>query len=250
MLSCLLGLALPACRGSQVPPGSSSDSAGSRNTTFTTPPFSTREPDRYQAIRVTITETASTKDLPFRQVRQVLIARDGEKRREEHPSEVSGQIVYLEIPAGRFMLLPASREYADLKTVSDYSGRSEDSPGLSADQLLNEAQVLSTYENLGNETIDGRVTTKYRVVVKSGSDSQNETLMWIDETLGMPVRSESTSQAGGRLSKVTMELKDVRLEVDEQLFTLPADYRKVDSRLIFDQIREVAKPTVPGEAEK
>jgi hypothetical protein len=221
--------------------------------TLTTPPFSTKEPDRYQAIRITsVTETGGTENSSPLQSNQVLIARDGENRREEYFAGASGPIVYLEIPAGRFIGLPAKRLYADLSTATqntDPGNRPydlpDDSKGLSPDQLLNEAHAPATYEKLGTETLGGRTTIKYRVVVLTGADSQNETLIWIDEALGIPVRSESMSKSSGHSSKVTMELKDLKLEVDERLFSWPSDYRKVEAPLILDLIRREAKRSIP-----
>ncbi len=249
---------LPACRGSQGPPNSNAGSADTRKAAFTTPPFSTKEPDRYQAIRITsFTETGSTENSSSSQSNQVLIARDGERRREEYSAGASGQIVYLEIPAGRFIVLPAGRLYADLSTASDETAPGnrpydspDDSPGLAPDQLLNEAHAPATYEKLGTETLAGRTTTKYRVVVLTGADSQNETLIWIDEALGISVRSETMSKSSGHSSKVTMELKAVKLEVDEQLFSWPSDYRKVEARLIFDLIRKEGKGATSKQEEK
>ncbi len=121
-------------------------------------------------------------------------------------------------------------------------GSPDDSPELSPDQLLNQAHAPATYEKLGTETLAGHPTTKYRVIAVTGTESQNETLIWIDEALGIPVRSETMSTSSGRTSKVTMELKDVKLEVDERLFSWPADYRKVDPRTIFDLTRKDGKP--------
>lgn len=254
LLLCACGFTLPGCRDSQGPPNSSTGSADTRKAAFTSPPFSTKEPDRYQAIRITsFTETGSPEKSSSSQSNQVSIARDGEKRREEYSAGASGLIVYLEIPAGRFIVLPANRLYADLSTAShenDQSNRSGDSPGLSPDQLLNEAHAPATYEKLGTETLAGRVTTKYRVVVLTGAESQNETLIWIDESLGIPVRSEAISKSSGHSSKVTMELKDVKLEVDERLFSWPSDYRKVESGLIFDMIRKEGKRATPKQDEK
>jgi hypothetical protein len=249
---------LPACRSSQGPPNSNTGPVDTRKVAFTTPPFSTKEPDRYQGIRITsFTETGSTENSSSSQSNQVLVARDGEKRREEYSAGVSGQIVYLEIPAGRFIVMPASRMYADLSTASHQTDRgnrqddsSGDSPGLSPDQLLNETHAPATYEKLGTETLVGRMTTKYRVVVLTGADSQNETLIWVDEALGIPVRSEAMSKSNGHSSKVTMELKDVKLEVDERLFSWPSDYRKVEARLIFDLIRNEGKRANPKQEEK
>jgi len=238
---------VPACRSSQTPPASNPGAAETRTAAFTTPPFSTKEPERYQAIRITsVTETSSQENASS-ESNQVLIARDGEKRREEYSAGESDQGVHLEIPAGRFIVLPASRMYADLSTASnetDPSKGSGDSPQLSPDQLLNEAHAPATYEKLGTETLGGRPTTKYRVVVVSGTDTRNETLIWIDEALGMPVRSEATSSSA-RSSKVTMELKDVKLEVDERLFSWPSDYRKVEPGMIFDLTRKERKSAPP-----
>ena len=42
-----------------------------------------------------------------------------------------------------------------------------------------------------------------------------------------------------------MELKDVKLEVDERLFSWPSDYRKVEARMIFDLTRKDGKPSTP-----
>jgi len=191
------------------------------------------------------------------QTNQVLIARDGEKRREEYSAGASGQMVYLETPAGRFIVLPANRMYADLNTESrdtDQGNRLQDppdpSPGLSPDQLLSGAHAPATYEKLGTETLAGRITTKYRVAVLNRDDSHDETLIWIDEALGLPVRSEAISKSSGQSLAVTTELKDVKLEVDPGLFSWPSDYRKVEARLIFDLIRNEGKPVTPKPEKK
>ncbi len=253
LVVCSCGFLLPACRTSQKPSNVSPGSADTPKAASTTPPFSTKEPDRYQAIRITtFTGTGSTENSSSSQTNQVVIARDGEKRREEYSAGANGQIVYLEIPAGRFIVLPAKKLYADLSTASRDSGQSnrppdspDKPPGLSPDQLLNESHAPATYEKLGTETLAGRLTTKYRVVVLNNGDSQNETLIWIDEALGLPVKSEAMSKSSGHSSTITMELKDIKLEVDQGLFSWPADYKKVETRRIFDLIRNQEKPTTP-----
>jgi hypothetical protein len=241
LVVCVCAFMMPSCRVSQAPPPANNGSADTRKT-FTTPPFTTKEPDRYQAIRITsLTETGSSGNSSPAQSTQVLIARDGERRREEYFAGTS-RVVYLEIPAGRFIVLPSNRLYADVSESSPLSdNRPDDSPpdtsAPSPDQLLNEANAPATYEKLGEEAVEGRTTIKYRVVVITGADAQNETLIWVDEALGMPIRSESMSTSGGHSSKVTMELKDLKLEVDERLFSWPSDYRKAEARVILDLIR-------------
>jgi outer membrane lipoprotein-sorting protein len=251
-LACGAGLALTACKTAQAPATSSAGTGGTQTSTFTTPPFSTREPERYQAVRVTsVTETSSTESSPGSETYQVLIARDGEKRREEYSAGEIGQFVRLELPAGQFLVLPSSRIYADLTSPSDKTdpdSRSPDWPGvpeLSPDQLLNEANARTIYEDLGRETVAGRPTTKYRVVMLNGGEMQNETVIWIDEALGMPLKSESTSKSGNHLSKVTSELRDLSLEVDQRLFAWPSDYKKVEPQTVLGMLRKQGKPVAP-----
>jgi outer membrane lipoprotein-sorting protein len=75
--------------------------------------------------------------------------------------------------------------------------------------------------------IGGRKATKYHVVVNSstaGNVTRSETLIWIDEALNMPIRSETKSSDGTR---ITTELADISLEIDKQLFQIPEGYEKI-----------------------
>lgn len=176
------------------------------------------------------------------QTSKVLIARDGAKRREEYISPDSEHIIYLETPAGRFVLLPASKLYADLASQNEAGviDPVDESAVVSTDELLNEAHEAVTYQTLGTEVVGGRTMTKYRVTtakVSSEANERRETLIWVDEALGMPVRSETTSGVEGSSAKTIMELKDVRLEVDQHLFEIPEDYKKVAASLFHQRIR-------------
>src|SRR5687768_7071855 len=83
---------------------------------FSVPPFPTKEPESYQATRViTFTEAVSEQidvAAPQRTTRAML-ARSGEHRREEYEAGPIRTIVYLENAAGRFVLVPQRRLYAD-----------------------------------------------------------------------------------------------------------------------------------------
>jgi len=188
-----------------------------------TPPFKTKEPDRYRAIRnVTVVDakgqTVTTKNL---------IARDGDFRRAE--SRVGSKtIAYLESPEGRFVLLPEEKIYAEVTPDSDLpSDKDDDALERSPEGLLHAETGNSSYEALGKEAIGGRSADKYRVVVNAasaGNVSVSETFIWIDEALQMPVKSEMKSADGTR---VLMELSGISLDVDNVLFQIPKDYQKV-----------------------
>ncbi len=203
-------------------------------TTSTTPPFATKEPERYQAVRITTTTKSSTSAPAETQTVRVFIARDGEKRREEYESGPGEQTIYLENAQGRYLLLPADRLYASLSaadTPADSRSLTDPAPEVSVDRLLHESRSDTHYEKLGIENLDGRTTTKYRVTraeSNKGTGAGSETLIWIDEELGMPIKSETTF-SGDRNSRVLTELKDISLNVDARLFELPADYKQVAS---------------------
>lgn len=194
-----------------------------------TPPFQTKEPERYRATR-TITVTADGKTT----VSTSSIARDGEMRRTE--SKVASRtLVFLNLPDGTFVLLPDDRVYASVsgESVPSISEDGEISP----EKLLHTDNGKSSYQKLGTEVIGGRNTNKYRVVVNSSSAasvSPSETLIWVDEALGMPIKSETKSSDG---TLVTMELSEIALNVDRELFEIPNDYKRVT----YDEFVGVAR---------
>ncbi|MCU1266589.1 MAG: hypothetical protein JWM21_2907 [Acidobacteria bacterium] len=205
------------------------------------PPFSTKEPDRYQCKRI-ITSVEYQDAQPTTTTNTTLIARDGDKRREDYQSASGDALVYLETPAGHFILSPGRKLYADLNAAEAESGIDGAGdgptgvPDYSPERLLNETPTLARYENLGGERINERNTTKYRVTARetnNGAGTATVSLIWIDDALGMPVRSETSSTAGEHPATLTMELRDLKETVDSGIFELPKDYRKVDQRRFF-----------------
>ena len=190
-----------------------------------TPPFQTREPERYRAIRTITTVNAAGESL----VTKTSVARDGEMRRYE------SEVVYLDVPEGKFVLLPREKVYADLSEESTIDAYASE---ISPEGLLHEEANSTSYQKMGTESVAGRNTNKYRIVVNSSAAanvSQSETLMWIDEALQMPVRSETKSSDGTR---VTMEVSEIKLEVDRELFKVPEGYQK----LTFTELRKRLTP--------
>ena len=226
------------------------------------PPFSTKEPERYQATRVitSVEYKNGSGSAPVSVTNKILIARDGDKRREEFQTAVNETVVYLETPQGRFVLSPAKRLYADLDPGSgDLSAFNPLSDGATADQssgpatpgtadfsperLLNETRAPARYEKLGAETINDRAATKYRVTSgdeTNGTAVGSVTLIWIDDTLGLPIRTETRSTTSNSSATLTVELRDLKQEVDPRMFELPKDYQKVDYRRLLAESSQVS----------
>ena len=242
LLLCVIAGAflLAACAGpqTQAPPVNT-------DIISVTPPFATKEPQRYQARRTTtFTQTSGATSVNEARTTTVLIVRDGEQRREEHDGGGAGTVVFLEVSSGRFVVLPQAKLFADLGEESSNAADEKTELAddeVSPDLMLHESTVASRYQKLGAETVTGRATTKYRVTsVESSMPVPSETFIWIDEALGMPIKSVSTSKNSDRTTTVSMELQDLRTEVDAKVFSLPADYRKVAAPVIFGMIRQAA----------
>ena len=197
-----------------------------------TPPFQTKEPERYRATRTITNVTADGRTNVIKNV----IAKDGDFRRLE-AEFVSARLIFVEGPHGKFVLLPDEKVYMDQAdgAVPVASDEDEGSP----ERLLHTESGMSSYKQLGTEVISGRKTNKYLVVVNAsdaGNVSSSETLIWFDEALGMAIRSETKSSDGARS---TMELSDIATEVDKNLFQVPSDYKKITATELFNYL---AKP--------
>ena len=218
--ACALLLIASACSQTQKV---STETNANETVISSTPPFETKEPERYSATRTITTVNATGETV----VTKNSVARDGERRRDEHEL-ASQQVVYLTLPDGRFLLLPEQKAYVELtaETSSPTPGDVDETDS-SPDRLRHTEPIATSYQRLGAETIGGRATQKYRVVVNSsaGADvSVSESLIWIDEALHMPIRSETTSRDGKR---VTMELSGITLDVQARVFQIPEGYEKI-----------------------
>ena len=230
---CIVLIAFASCRtedSSSTTNNSTTDTAVSSK-----PPYETREPERYRATRTTTSVAANGNTL----VTTSSTTRHGEMRR--HAMElVSKQVVLLDLPQGRFILLPEEKVYAEF-TGQTLPGAADDyeTEGSSADGRLHAESVNTSYQKLGPETIAGRNTTKYRIVVnglEAANVSPSETLVWFDEALGMIIRSETKSSDG---SQSRMELSEISLEVDQSVFQLPADYQKLELMELINRLSGV-----------
>ena len=203
-------------------PGSSDDVV-----TSSTPPFSTKEPVRYQALRVITTESPGEKAVSS----TTAIARDGPNRRLETTLDSGKTVIYLATPQGRYLVLPSYEIFSTASAIElEQTQVVED---LSPQRLLSDELFEARYQHLGSENVLGRLTVKYKV---TGIASHSETLIWIDESLGMPVRSETRSSDASSSTKTVMELRNLKLDVAPELFNLPVNYRKVSAAEALEKL--------------
>lgn len=222
-------VAITSCRTASEP--TPNETPATDTVVSTTPPFKTKEPEQYSATRTITTFNTNGGKL----VETKLIGRDGLTRREESAFQRT-RIVYLDSPDGRFILWPEQKVYAVQEgdgSTRPPSETEEDSP----DRLLHIEPSVTTYQHLGTDPVAGRDAAKYRVVVNSSlteNVNANETLIWIDNALNIPIKSEMKSRDG---VVVVTELSDIKVPPDKQLFQIPAGYEKIPFSALQKQLK-------------
>jgi hypothetical protein len=69
-----------------------------------------------------------------------------------------------------------------------------------------------------------------------------ETLIWVDQLLGMPIKSETTVTEDNNVSKFTTELQSISDGVESTLFDLPPDFKQVTYKEFERQMKTATRP--------
>jgi outer membrane lipoprotein-sorting protein len=249
LVACML-LFVSGCGKSSGSPNATNSATAPALDVSATPPYPTREPDTYQARYVTSLDlggAASPLSAAISAMKkEIFVARDGAQRRQDFELVPGIKTSYLQTSQGQFVLLPAKRIYAALDSQPN-SLPPEASTGFSPDRLMNERVEGSRYEKLGVENVGGRTTTKYRLTSAplGGGEhqSQSETVIWVDESLQMPVKWEMTSKSkSGDQSRYTVVVEDIQQTVSGDVFQIPADFKKVDYKELRAQAFGASPP--------
>ncbi len=173
-------------------------------------PFSTREPDTFQAeIVVTSGDTVSS----------TFIARSGERRRVEFDSGKRSRLAYV-LNEKAFLILPERSKFSEVPPGSPFS--TDDWSAFLTDRWLSET-TDATFEKL--ETSGSAV--RYRA--KMGGAGKSEAIITVDESTGIPIRQEFYSIADGVPTlTMTFEVRNLKLSADDSLFSVPNGFVKVE----------------------
>ena len=179
-------------------------------------PFATKEPEIFQADFV-ITNYANGE----KSERKIAVARNGEKHRYDYPSKTS----FLQLSENERVLIDNERKvYEKSRTASTEAIKADETlKDFLTTKWLNEKHDAK-FENLGGEN----GLTKYRVVMNRAGNKKSETIIYFDEKQKIPVKQEFLLTNGEEKTKIyTMEIRDLKLAADKNLFKVPADYRPV-----------------------
>lgn len=181
-------------------------------------PFENKEPDKFQ------TEIVVTNFLNGEKTeRRYFLVRSGAQRLIVFNRGGKGETSVLQAADGKtFFINNEKKSYREKQIQSERSG-SELTEFLTIGWLNQKRDAA--FENLGTENN----LTKYRVRL-AGSNS-SEVLIFVDESFKLPVKQEFYSIAGEQKTlTLSVELKNFLTSADENLFKLPQDYKRTETK--------------------
>jgi hypothetical protein len=175
-------------------------------------PFSTREPEIFQ-VEIVMTANGSEN--------KIFAARNGSNRRFDYNAGAKNQVSAVQADKN-YLIIQSKKVYTEsaAENVFDAENRTD---FLTTGWLSAKPDAKFFKEGAENNLL------KYRVTFGEAENLKSETLIFIDESVNLPVRQEFYSIDGGGQKTLTMtiELKNLKLEAGADLFAVPRDYKKI-----------------------
>jgi len=203
----------------------------------------TKEPDQYQAVvQLKLQATGDNKATNLPAI-QANVARSGGDRRMEFNLPTGEKILYLDKAGTTYLILPTRKQYAILDKQSlGFEVRQLMMP----EQVVAQVRAVKGVERVGEENVNGRAVIKYRYGPVANTQTNagqvsTESFFLIDKETGLPLHSETVSQAqngnvqGYKGLRVVTEMSDIKADVSPELFAVPTDYQKIDAAQVKAQ---------------
>ncbi len=211
--------------------------------TTTTASIATREPETYRATLVFSAETEGGEKTIGIPTLSAEVARRGTDRRVWFKLPDGSDLIYLEKGGLHTVIAPSRKQYAEL---------TPEATGIQLQKLMTPGQLaarlgnLKGVERVGEETLNGRTSEKYRYANTTNTNTQagsvsTEAFVYVDKDTGLPLRAELFAEASGDVkgvkgAKIVAEMRDISTTVDSTLFEVPAGYSKVPPEQVRQQI--------------
>jgi len=216
----------------------SNSNLNSMSTTGTS--IDAREPTQYQAtVKLGLEAIGNNAQRASLPTLIANVARSGDDRMMEFTLPTNEKVVFLDKGGKNYLILPARRQYAELtKEALGFDVRRL----LMPEQIVAQAKGLTGMKLVGEETQNGRQVMKYAYQSAANTNTQagtvsTESQLIIDKETGLPLRTETVSQAQGNVQgmnsvRVVTEMTDIKSTPDSALFVLPTDYQQIDPETV------------------
>lgn len=153
----------------------------------------------------------------------------GKKQRRETQSGAGKSIQIIRPDKGAlWMLMPSQRMYMAM---------SMDGQGSPKNNKSSQLDIMEK-KKVGEETINGMKTTKYKIIARNADGSKFGGFVWVTKN-GLTVKMDAISKSEGRKVRIRRTLSDIKLgRQDPSLFEVPAGYRKFSMGGMSDMMRQ------------
>jgi hypothetical protein len=200
-----------------------------------------REPEKYSATLQLSIETEGADKPVGTPALSVQVARNRSDRRFEFKLPDGTPLVYLDHGNHHYVIVPAQKQYAELTAeAADEQMQKLMTP----DELVEDLKGLTGVERAGEGPLNGRTAEKYRYGTgdknAKGVDAKAEAFIYVDKETGLPLRAEKPARrSADKISRVVIEMRDIKTDIEASLFELPADYARVPPEKVRQQIDEL-----------
>ncbi len=181
-------------------------------------PFSTKEPENFQA-EIVVSSFANDNKTE----QKYFIAKSGEKSLQKFYAGSENERSLLRMSGNEIFLI--NNKLKNYREISNDKSKAFSDDSLIKNltsKLLNE-KASANFEKLGTE----KNLTKYRVKFEDAKNS--EILIFVDGKIKLPVRQEFYSVAGDKKTLIyAIEIRNFKPQADEKLFELPKGFRRVN----------------------
>jgi hypothetical protein len=218
--------------------------ANTNSNTSTTSAIDTREPDNYQASVTIKLEAMGGQNPVTMPTLGAKVARNGNDRRMEFTGPVGGRIVFLDKgDNNKYLILPDKNQYAEINQESTgFEIRRMMMPA----EIVKQVKATTGLQLVGDDTLNGRAVSKYRyaATTNTGTPAGNvntESYLYVDKETGLPLRSETTSQASGNVKgynaiRIVTEMSDITTSTTPDMFTVPTGMQKIEPEQVRAQV--------------
>lgn len=181
-------------------------------------PFSTEEPENFQAEIITSSFANGVES-----EQNYFIAKSGAASLQKFNAGSKNEQSFLRTFENKtFLINKAAKNYREISKEKSDAFASDSLIENLTSKWLNEKDSVS-FKKSGTEN----GLTKYRV--KSEDSKDSEVLIYVDEKLKLPVKQEFYDVSNNRKTlKFSFELKNFKPQAEKILFELPKDFEKVN----------------------
>ena len=206
-----------------------------------------KEPEKYEAKVTMKFEAVGEQKASQLPAITATVARDGEKRKIEFNAPNNQNFAYIDTADKNILVIPSRKQYANINRESvGFDMRRFMTP----DNMVKNVKQLKGVKKVGEEKVNGRDAVKYKydsltdTKTRAGS-VETESYILVDKETGLPLRTETVLESKNKQvqgfsgMRLVTEMTDIKTEVGEDVFTVPADYKEVEEAQIRSQVNLV-----------